>query len=323
MSSAENNLIYLAASGDLRLSANRVCWAAQEAAEREVIAAVESFGLRVQRAHAYDPEAGHGFLDSQRRGLDVFATIPADAPVIVVEAVWQYSHHVLPGLYRHRGPILTVANWSGQWPGLVGLLNLNGSLTKAGVNYSTLWSEDFKDGYFLERLGHWLAGGQVRHDDGHVKPLGDFAVPAKAAEVGGAVAAELGRRPAILGVFDEGCMGMYNAIIPDELLHAGLCLSIRPMRKANRQQKKRKGRYTTGRYHGSRSARPTRLPQGLPRPRLLAPRAFMLGDVLKAGSRTSRYGRVDFQVATPSATTSFELSQCISGYFLRIMVDAR
>jgi hypothetical protein len=22
-----------------------------------------------------------------------------------------------------------------------------------------------------------------------------------------------------MGIFDEGCMGMYNAIIPDELLH--------------------------------------------------------------------------------------------------------
>ena len=52
------------------------------------------------------------------------------------------------GLYTHRGPILTVANWSGQWPGLVGMLNLNGSLTKAGVKYSTLWSEDFTDEFF-------------------------------------------------------------------------------------------------------------------------------------------------------------------------------
>ena len=31
--------------------------------------------------------------------------------------------------------------------------------------------------------------------------------------------AELRRDKAIMGVFDEGCMGMYNAIIPDELLH--------------------------------------------------------------------------------------------------------
>src|SRR5207249_10944508 len=49
----------------------------------------------------------------------------------------------------YRGPILTVANWSGQWPGLVGMLNLNASLTKAGVTYSTLWSEDFTDEFFL------------------------------------------------------------------------------------------------------------------------------------------------------------------------------
>ena len=63
--------------------------------------------------------------------------------------MWQYSHHLLHGLYTHQGPILTVANWSGQWPGLVGLLNLNGSLTKAGVNYSTLWSQDFQDSYFV------------------------------------------------------------------------------------------------------------------------------------------------------------------------------
>ena len=27
--------------------------------------------------------------------------------------------------------------------GLVGMLNLNGSLTKANVTYSSLWSEDF------------------------------------------------------------------------------------------------------------------------------------------------------------------------------------
>ena len=51
----------------------------------------------------------------------------------MVEAVWQYSHHLLHGLYTHQGPILTVANWSGEWPGLVGMLNLNASLTKAGV----------------------------------------------------------------------------------------------------------------------------------------------------------------------------------------------
>ena len=72
--------------------------------------------------------------------MDVFAGIDRDAPIIVAEAVWQYSHHVLPGLRRHRGPILTAANWLGAWPGLVGMLNLNASLTKMGHAYSSIWS---------------------------------------------------------------------------------------------------------------------------------------------------------------------------------------
>ena len=72
----------------------------------------------------------------------------------MAEAVWQSSHHVLHGLMTHQGPILTAANWSGTWPGLVGMLNLNGSLTKAGVKYSTIWSEDFTDSFFLNGLRH-------------------------------------------------------------------------------------------------------------------------------------------------------------------------
>src|SRR5262249_54061440 len=132
---------------------------------------------------------------------------------------WQYSHHILPGLFTHQGPILTVANWSGQWPGLVGMLNLNASLTKAGVTYSTLWSEDFTDEFFLQGLRSWLAGEVVKHDVSHVRPLEDFRLPSDLDEIGARMARDLRRNKAIMGVFDEGCMGMYNAIIPDELLH--------------------------------------------------------------------------------------------------------
>jgi hypothetical protein len=117
--------IYLVASGDLRLSANEDCEPAQAAMERQIVAAVESIGGKIQRAHPYIEEKKHGFIDSQKYGLEVFRSIPPDAPLIVAEAVWQYTNHVLPGLITHRGPILTLANWSGTWPGLVGMLNLN------------------------------------------------------------------------------------------------------------------------------------------------------------------------------------------------------
>src|SRR5215207_3814621 len=150
------NEAILIANGDLRLSANQVCWAAQNDMEQRIIAAFSREGITVRRGHNYNPAEQHGFISSQKMGMDVFKSIPPDAPLIVAEAVWQYSHHLLHGLRSHRGPILTVANWSGQWPGLVGMLNLNGSLTKMGVNYSSIWSVDFTDEFFLNGIREWL-----------------------------------------------------------------------------------------------------------------------------------------------------------------------
>jgi hypothetical protein len=211
--------VLLLASGDQRLSANQNCWAAQLEMEERLAAAVAALGFSLRRAHPFKPAEGHGFLASQREGIEAFRSIPPDAPIIVAEAVWQYSHHVLAGLTTHRGPILTVANWSGQWPGLVGMLNLNASLTKAGVAYSTLWSEEFADDYFTSRLQCWLQEGRCTHELTHVQELHGSSLAGAAAETGRRLAAELRRDKAIMGVFDEGCMGMFNAIIPDHLLH--------------------------------------------------------------------------------------------------------
>jgi L-fucose isomerase-like protein len=211
--------IYFIASGDLRLDANRMCWPAQQQVEAAVTAAAEKLGRQLVRAHPYDPVKQHGFIDSQRYGMQVFTKIPPDAPLMVIEAVWQYSHHVLAGLIAHKGPILTFANWSGQWPGLVGMLNLNASLTKAGVKYSTLWSEKFTDDFALSGLKSWLETGEVKHDLGHVHALDPASLPSAAVDAAQQVTSKLLCQKAILGVFDEGCMGMYNAIIPDEILN--------------------------------------------------------------------------------------------------------
>ncbi len=214
------NQVVLIASGDLRESANQMCWPAQSAMEKDLVAAFEAEGVTVVRGHAYDAVRGHGFISSQRMGMDVFMTIHPDSPIVVAEAVWQYSHNVLSGLISHRGPILTVANWSGQWPGLVGMLNLNGSLYKAGVRFSTLWSKDFTDDYFRKGLRQWLKEKIVTHDQTHVRAMNVEALPPAERELGQALARQLNFQKSIIGVFDEGCMGMYNAIVEDNLLNA-------------------------------------------------------------------------------------------------------
>ncbi|PWU47704.1 fucose isomerase [Micromonospora globispora] len=215
---AASGTVYTVASGDLRLSANATCWPTQQKLESDLTAAVNSLGWKVQRGHEVDADKGHGFIDSQRAGIEVFKRLPADAPLIVVEAVWQYSHHVLAGLRSHKGPILIVANWSGEFPGLVGLLNLTASLTKAGVKHSALWSEDFTDEWALKGLKTWLETGQLTHDEGHVRDLPALPASPEVA-LGTALAEQLATEKAIIGVFDEGCMGMYNAIFDDELLN--------------------------------------------------------------------------------------------------------
>jgi hypothetical protein len=216
---ARKREVYLIANGDLRQSANQRCWGAQATMEAELAKAVEACGYTLVRAHPFKESEGHGFIGSQKEGMRVFAGLYPAAPLIVAEAVWQYSHHVLHGLCTHEGPILTLANWSGTWPGLVGMLNLNGSLTKAGVKYSTLWSEDFSDAAFVKKLGKWLEKGKLKHKTDHVIPLDDVKLPAAERKLGRALAEQLRTQKAIMGVFDEGCMGMYNAIIPDHLLH--------------------------------------------------------------------------------------------------------
>jgi hypothetical protein len=210
----------LIASGDLREEANRVCWPAQQKLEADLSKAFTAAGWTLTRGHAASRSRGHGFIASAREGLDVFATIDPETPLVVAEAVWQYSNHVLPGLTTHSGPILTVANWSGQWPGLVGMLNLNGSLTKAGVAYHTLWADDFASPTFRRHLQSWLNNGRVHHDTSHVVPLANVSIPRPLAQSAATIATELRHKKALMGVFDEGCMGMFNAIIPDHLLHA-------------------------------------------------------------------------------------------------------
>ncbi len=211
----------LVAPGDLRASANAACWAAQQELEADAREAFESMGWKLERAHGeVQSEFGpHGFIDSQARGREVYRSIHPNAPLVVAVAAWQYSHHVLIGLMRHRGPVLILANFSGRWPGLVGALNLRASLTKAGREYALLWGEDFAAQGFREKLRAWCDTGHIEHDLSHVRAMSPDDLPSTERELGETLAADLLAHPAIMGVFDEGCMGMFNAIIPDHLLN--------------------------------------------------------------------------------------------------------
>jgi hypothetical protein len=62
-----------------RPSANRTCWPAQAELESLVAAVFARHGRRIVRGDPVDAAAGHGFLDSQARGIEVFHTIDPGA----------------------------------------------------------------------------------------------------------------------------------------------------------------------------------------------------------------------------------------------------
>src|SRR5690625_6093816 len=75
---APERTVYLIPSGDLRESANVPAWPYQVELEKIVAGAVEAAGWSVRRAFEPDPELGHGFIRSQRMGMEVFQEIPEE-----------------------------------------------------------------------------------------------------------------------------------------------------------------------------------------------------------------------------------------------------
>ena len=72
--------------------------------------------------------------------------------------------------------------------------------------------------FFQNGITQWLEQGKVSHDSSHVIPF-DSDSCVDLAEMR-EIADSIHSKKIIMGIFDEGCMGMYNAIIPDELLMA-------------------------------------------------------------------------------------------------------
>jgi hypothetical protein len=213
--------VLVVTNADLRESANVACWPVQNKFEGKLEKALSSrFGVKAKRAHLYQGDKGHGFISSQREGSDLFATIDPRAPVIVLLTAWQYSHHLAPGLAKHKGPVLLLANFDGTWPGLVGMLCMAGTLTSLCKTYSRLWSSDFDDAFFYQGLETWLKTGTIKHDTSYLHPV-DASHPASktpAWEIGQQVGEFVLRNKEIMGLFDSFCMGMINGVFPQKAL---------------------------------------------------------------------------------------------------------
>jgi L-fucose isomerase-like protein len=145
---------------------------------------------------------------------------PIDEPMIGIYAHWVYAPHTTDGVFGKDNPLLLASNFSGRWPGLVGLLNTGASLTSLNRPHSRIWTEidDWSaDPIFMEKLESWCRRGHVSHAENelHAPPQTSAAAQRSAS----LVVAEMRRRRPLALMLGDTSMGMINGYFGPRLLN--------------------------------------------------------------------------------------------------------
>ena len=160
----------------------------------------------------------NGFLTRPHEAIEKLA--PVDDPLIGVCVHWFYGPHTTDGVAGRDNPLLLASNFSGTWPGLVGLLNTGACLASLGRPFSRAWTsnEDWTaDKAFMTRLDEWCATGQILYPDDELAD--DAPVPPEAAELAKSVADGIHQRRVLVLMLGDTSMGMINGYFGPRLLN--------------------------------------------------------------------------------------------------------
>ena len=164
------------------------------------------------------PYRVEGFLSRPHHAIERLG--PIDDPMIGVCVHWFYGPHTTDGVVGKDNPLLLASNFSGEWPGLVGLLNTGACLESVGRPFSRIWTDhaDFSgDEAFMDRLSDWCSSGRIHYDESAIAY--HAPVSSEAAAHASAVAAQLRRRRALIMMLGDTSMGMINGYFGPRLLN--------------------------------------------------------------------------------------------------------
>ena len=198
--------------GDARAKPN-------ELALPNVAEATAQLEARAEEARAHEPTACEGFLSKPHESIEKLG--PIDDPMVGVCVHWFYGPHTTDGVVGKDNPLLLASNFSGRWPGLVGLLNTGACLEIARA--PVLARVD--DAARLDE-GRDVHGAprRVVRDRAHRLPrrrdrLPRAAVSQAAAKLAREVADEIQRRRVLILMLGDTSMGMINGYFGPRLLN--------------------------------------------------------------------------------------------------------
>ena len=187
--------------GDYRPTPNQLALPMVEESTQQLERALDRLG----RKHARVP----GLLTRPHESIERLG--PIDEPLVGVYAHWVYGPHTTDGVVGKDSPLLLTSNFSGTWPGLVGLLNTAACLESVDRRASRVWTDatDWsRDEVFMSHLASWCETGVVRHATHAVRPTP--VVPPAAAALAAQVHDEFLRRRALVLMLGDTSMGMIN-----------------------------------------------------------------------------------------------------------------
>jgi hypothetical protein len=165
-----------------------------------------------------EPYRIEGFLSKPHEAIEKLA--PVDDPIIGVCVHWFYGPHTTDGVVGKDNPLLLASNFSGQWPGLVGLLNTGACLESLDRPASRIWTaapDWSEDDAFMERLDEWCATGTIAWPDAGI------AYHAPVTPAAGALAKQVAlgfrERRALVLMLGDTSMGMINGYFGPRLLN--------------------------------------------------------------------------------------------------------
>ncbi|MCC6551465.1 MAG: fucose isomerase [Polyangiaceae bacterium] len=195
--------------GDARRRPNELAQPSVEEATQQIERALRKLGKAPYRVE--------GFLSKPHEAIERLG--PVDDPMVAVCVHWFYGPHTTDGVVGKDNPLLLASNFSGRWPGLVGLLNTGACLEMLGRPFSRLWSDapDLSaDETFMARLEAFCSSGRIDYPTDEVARSAPVSPAAVALARG--VAAELRRRRALLLMLGDTSMGMINGYFGPTLL---------------------------------------------------------------------------------------------------------
>ena len=196
--------------GDGRDTPNELAVPSITEATRQMEAALTKLGKQ--------PYLVEGFLTKPHHAIEKLA--PIDDPMIGICVHWFYGPHTTEGVVGKDNPLLLASNFSGQWPGLVGLLNTGACLESLGRKFSRVWTDapDWTaDDTFMARLEEWCSSGEIVYGEEDISY--SAPVSANAAALAGQVTWEFQDRRALILMLGDTSMGMINGYFGPRLLN--------------------------------------------------------------------------------------------------------